>query len=324
MCDTDISALGVTFENEQWVDTEMDKILIEIDTEENDAPTFKCTDCSCYFNTKRGLSTHSRIHKRKDNLEKNDLLIDIDKAIEKCKVYVKNFSCITFSEDLIHFIIETYVSNLQKPAFSREFIKIFRNFEITILQRTVLVELLEILLTRKSCKTTENAVLPHILNDNEREITYYVCGRVIRTLYFQTKNQIYWLLKGEYSGEASEKNLWGLTSFCKNIVDSLESKVQIYLQSKIELDALYISNEVFTEMEDQIDHWIFNNRNHLESCDSYSHFLKKFMAKYIRTRGHSFASRFSKLYDIQTIKKRKSNGKGKKGSFRNNLKKNNT
>ena len=153
------------------------------------------------------------------------------------------------------------------------------------------------------------------MDDNEVEVAFYIGGRVIRTLFYKTKNPFYSGLRNDTS--AGER--WYLNDVGQFLIQNVELKVKQQLLDDTSgtcLNDLQISLEAFEEMDKDV------LENEMEKIDcnnnDYVKQVKLIYEKYIRIRCHAYAKRATQLYMQQMHKKRSRTGKGERTSFRDN------
>lgn len=326
--DIDIQSSGDEDENDTTINNAILQICIEIEEQvglnhnsEICISKWLCNICGKNFKTERGLKTHkSRSHSA--DLQ-NELLCnqdDVRKLWDEClNLPMMTYLELTATEKELDSNRLVIISNATKTkdrnSFAKEFLQILK-MENNKKKKAILIELFNLIENRMSkLEAAPSDSSPKIeqvqyLDDTEKEVCYYIAGRVIRTLYFKTKNGFYKSLKDENTHRFGHK-CWNINQSGAKIFEATE----VICRNALKLQPTELD---FASMAEEV---MFQNNF---SC-SWSNNIEKqctaMIEKYIRTRCHSYAKRLSQLFQEKLSQKRKKkHGKGARASFRTNLK----
>lgn len=113
-----------------------------------------------------------------------------------------------------------YDNSLNVNKLTREFVDLFADDELKVNERSFLIELLPVLQREKKNEISKlyrnfriGSCSDVLITTEEKELIFYVSGRVIRTLYYKTRNSFFMLLKHvDSSGDTTTgKALWEIS-----------------------------------------------------------------------------------------------------------------
>lgn len=310
---------------ELWTDDDlneaMEQILVEIETgTSSQALQHVCNICLKSYATYRGLQLHfTKVHTLPvaSQLSIIDLKFQWDKAIAQCATYT-SIKELEIPASLADILLHAFNHNVCNVNFTREYLKIMHTVNAGIEMKTALVELLPHLQHFKVSSSSKLSTSPAIaLTHDERDICFYIGGRVLRSIYYKTGDSVLLKLKGDVS-PVEFKNCWGINETAKPIFLACEQEVKADLHACEELDPSYIAEKVLQNCHSLLNSWSIAVGKESEDA---SKLISMLLEKYVRTRGHSYAKRLTNLYQTKKrlIQKKVQRGKGKRASFRQDL-----
>lgn len=306
----------------EGLDDALNQVLVEIEFD-LDRPTanvsYQCDLCNKTLLTVTGLNKHKQNHKVpiEGRITMEDVLELWGQAVVTTSKYVQLEMLQQPSDMFYTQLIEEYNNYKKIQEFAPHFMNSLHKTE-DIKFRSILIELLPLLIKRKeghmNASPTTSAV-----SEIEKEISFYVGGSNLRAMYYQTRNSVLLHLKEDRPDPI--KNLWGLNETGKLLFLETEIRVKYLLKSKGAIDPSLIAEEVIQYKTKEIEDWTHGLPETTQNEDDVLLVLGNLIAKYVRTRSHSFANRFTQLYLKKKHLKAKSakKGKGPGSSFRKNL-----
>nr|CAB3266498.1 zinc finger protein [Phallusia mammillata] len=174
----------------------IEQIMVEIELSvmENEDSSVNCDVCLKQFTSLKGMDMHKK-RKHQPNHSQNVLdtpkLVELwTKASEKAATYTGAEPAVTaLTQNLSASILAAYESSQSATAFTRRFLTLFHNDQLTTATRAVMSEILPTLANRKNLSPAGLLIKSNgerALNDIEKEVCCYIGGRVIRSLYHET------------------------------------------------------------------------------------------------------------------------------------------
>lgn len=299
-------------------DEAIEQIMIEIETSSVDASCYLCESCAKTFLTQKGLKSHcEKKHSTYKQIDLENMLTEDElqqhwtEASNSAQSYTGDN--VLLEENLSKNIVGLFNECTTTPSLVANFIKLLQDESINKPTRAVLVELLSILTHKKEQVHQQDKPKLNPISEIEKDVCYYIGGRVIRSLYYKTGDPIFQKFR---KLSKNEERCWYLNHMAENIFCISEAIIKIVLEKHPQdFDSGLVAEEVIDKLKQR------NMLHEIESSQLAMERVSEMVKKYARTRGHAYAKRITELFQKKKLleKQLANKGKGKRTSFRNDL-----